>query len=119
MATLPQAGARVNGRDVDRLPQRPAVIGVVLRGLVGAATGKKMCGRGFAGPRPVYSLLEQLLSKQDSLGRLIALALVGLAVILAVAFGAYYLSQPEREPLYTGLSRDDIAMAITVKIACA
>ena len=53
---------------------------------------------------------EKLWSSIRDLGarRLMALALVGLAVILSVGFGAYYLSQPEREPLYTGLSRDDI-----------
>ena len=53
---------------------------------------------------------EKLWSNIRDLGarRLIALALVGLAVILSVGFGAYYLSQPEREPLYTGLSRDDV-----------
>ncbi|MFD2251549.1 flagellar M-ring protein FliF [Pseudochelatococcus lubricantis] len=40
--------------------------------------------------------------------RLAALAIVGLTVFLAVALGAYYLSRPEMEVLYTGLSRDDV-----------
>lgn len=40
--------------------------------------------------------------------RLIAMGVVLVTVLLAVTFGAYYLSQPERVPLYTGLSRDDV-----------
>ncbi|MGV6874658.1 flagellar basal-body MS-ring/collar protein FliF [Pseudochelatococcus sp. B33] len=40
--------------------------------------------------------------------RLAALAVVGLTVFFAVALGAYYLSRPEMEVLYTGLSRDDV-----------
>ncbi|MBB3808362.1 flagellar basal-body MS-ring/collar protein FliF [Pseudochelatococcus contaminans] len=41
--------------------------------------------------------------------RLAALAVVGLTVFLGVALGAYYLSRPEMEVLYTGLNRDDVA----------
>lgn len=41
--------------------------------------------------------------------RLIALGLVGLTVFLAVGLGAYYLSRPLRETLYSGLSRDDVS----------
>lgn len=40
--------------------------------------------------------------------RLAALGLVGLTVLLAVAGGAYYLSRPVQEALYTGLSREDV-----------
>jgi flagellar M-ring protein FliF len=40
--------------------------------------------------------------------RLIALAFVGVTVFSGVGLGAYYLSRPELEVLYTGLSRDDI-----------
>lgn len=41
--------------------------------------------------------------------RLIALGLVGLTVLLVIGLGAYYLSQPERETLYSNLSRDDVS----------
>ncbi|AWI87329.1 flagellar M-ring protein FliF [Methylobacterium sp. DM1] len=41
--------------------------------------------------------------------RLIALGLVGLLVFLGVGIGAYYLSRPAQETLYTGLSREDVA----------
>ena len=41
-------------------------------------------------------------------GRLTALALVGLAVFLGVGGGAYYLSRPEFDVLYTGLTREDV-----------
>lgn len=40
--------------------------------------------------------------------RLIALAFVGVTVFTGVGLGAYLLSRPELEVLYTGLSRDDI-----------
>lgn len=40
--------------------------------------------------------------------RLAALGLVGLTVLLAVGGGAYYLSRPVQEALYTGLSREDV-----------
>jgi flagellar M-ring protein FliF len=40
--------------------------------------------------------------------RLIALAVIGVSVFLAIGGGAYYLSRPELETLYTGLSRDDV-----------
>ena len=50
--------------------------------------------------------------------RLIALGLVGLVVFLAVGLGAYYLSRPIRETVYTGLSRDDIGrMGATLRDA--
>lgn len=53
---------------------------------------------------------ERLLANLRELGtrRLIALGVIGVAVLLAIGLGAYYLSQPEREPLYTGLSREDV-----------
>ena len=41
-------------------------------------------------------------------GRLTALAVVGLAVFLGVGGGAYYLSRPEFDVLYTGLTREDV-----------
>ncbi|MGX1309806.1 flagellar M-ring protein FliF [Amorphus suaedae] len=41
--------------------------------------------------------------------RLVALGLVGLTVILVVAVGAFFLSQPEREALYVDLSREDVS----------
>lgn len=40
--------------------------------------------------------------------KLAALGLVGLTVLLAVGGGAYYLSRPVQEALYTGLSREDV-----------
>ena len=40
--------------------------------------------------------------------KLAALGLVGMTVLLAVAGGAYYLSRPIQEALYTGLSREDV-----------
>ena len=40
--------------------------------------------------------------------RLIALGFIGLAVVGSIAAGAYFLGQPEREPLYANLSRDDV-----------
>ena len=54
---------------------------------------------------------ERLWSNIVELGarRLIALGLVGLLVFVGVGLGAYYLSRPAQEPLYTGLSREDVA----------
>ncbi|MTI45919.1 flagellar M-ring protein FliF [Roseibium hamelinense] len=40
--------------------------------------------------------------------RLIALAFIGIATILTVGLGAYYLSRPEQTVLYTGLDGDDV-----------
>jgi flagellar M-ring protein FliF len=40
--------------------------------------------------------------------RLAALAAIGLAVFLSVGVGAYYLSRPAQETLYTGLDREDV-----------
>lgn len=59
---------------------------------------------------PGLAQAEQLWSNIRDLGtrRLIALGLIALAVMLAIGLGVYYLSQPEREALYTGLSRDDV-----------
>ena len=52
---------------------------------------------------------ERLGSSLLGLGarRLAALAVVGLSVFGAVAFGSYYLSRPPLETLYIGLSRQD------------
>lgn len=69
---------------------------------------------------PGREQIEKLWSNILELGtrRLVALGLVGLTVFLAVGLGAYYLSRPQREPVYTGLSREDIArMGATLKDA--
>ncbi|APF38478.1 flagellar M-ring protein FliF [Chelatococcus daeguensis] len=54
---------------------------------------------------------EQLWANIRDLGtrRLIALGFIGLAVFLVVGLGAYYLSRPQQEPLYTGLTREDVS----------
>ena len=54
--------------------------------------------------------LQQLLNNLLELGprRLMALGLIGFAVLVTVVGGAYYLSRPEFETLYTGLSREDV-----------
>ncbi|WP_407524592.1 flagellar basal-body MS-ring/collar protein FliF [Methylobacterium oryzisoli] len=53
---------------------------------------------------------ERLWSNIVELGtrRLAALGVIGLTVFLAVGLGAYYLSRPAQETLYTGLNREDI-----------
>ncbi len=55
--------------------------------------------------------LERLWGSIAGLGarRLIALAFIGIAVMVVVGVGAYYLSRPQQEVLYTGLTRDDVA----------
>jgi len=40
--------------------------------------------------------------------RLVALGVIGLVVFLGVGLGAYYLSRPAQEALYTGLEREDV-----------
>lgn len=54
--------------------------------------------------------LERLLVSILALGarRLIALAIVGLGVMAVLGVGAYYMSRPPTEVLYSGLTRDDI-----------
>ena len=54
--------------------------------------------------------LQTLLANIAALGarRLAALAVVGIGVVLVLGVGAYYLSRPAQETLYTGLTRDDI-----------
>ena len=54
--------------------------------------------------------LQQLLNNLLELGprRLMALGLIGFAVLITVVGGAYYLSRPEFESLYTGLTREDV-----------
>ncbi|QTL04330.1 flagellar M-ring protein FliF [Aquabacter sp. L1I39] len=54
--------------------------------------------------------LEAILANLRNLGarRLIALGLIGATVVAAIALGAYYLSQPERETLYANLNREDV-----------
>ncbi|WP_346914801.1 flagellar basal-body MS-ring/collar protein FliF [uncultured Roseibium sp.] len=53
---------------------------------------------------------EKLWANLQELGarRLIALALIGLATIMTVGLGAYYLSRPEQTVLYTGLDGEDV-----------
>ncbi|WP_346896974.1 flagellar basal-body MS-ring/collar protein FliF [uncultured Roseibium sp.] len=53
---------------------------------------------------------EKLWANLQELGakRLIALALIGLATIMTVGLGAYYLSRPEQTVLYTGLEGEDV-----------
>ncbi|WBL77205.1 flagellar M-ring protein FliF [Bradyrhizobium xenonodulans] len=54
--------------------------------------------------------IQQLLNNLLELGprRLMALGLIGFAVLVTVVGGAYYLSRPEFETLYTGLNREDV-----------
>jgi flagellar M-ring protein FliF len=56
------------------------------------------------------AVAQQLLNNLIQLGprRLMALGLIGFTVLVTVVGGAYYLSRPEFEPLYTGLSREDV-----------
>jgi flagellar M-ring protein FliF len=53
---------------------------------------------------------EKLLESVRGLGtrRLVALGVIGLAVMLVIGLGTMFLSEPQRTPLYTGLSRDDV-----------
>ncbi len=54
--------------------------------------------------------LEKLWVSFAGLGarRLMALALVGIGVMAMLGVGGYYLSRPQQELLYSGLSRDDV-----------
>ena len=54
---------------------------------------------------------ERLWANLRGLGvrRLVALALIGVAVFAVTALAGYYLSRPTMETLYSGLDRDDIA----------
>jgi len=54
--------------------------------------------------------LERLLTSIVGLGarRLIALAFVGVAVMTVLGVGGYYLSRPQQDVLYSGLTRDDV-----------
>jgi flagellar M-ring protein FliF len=54
--------------------------------------------------------LERLWASIAGLGgrRLVALAVVGIGVMALLSAGAYYLSRPQQEVLYSGLSRDDV-----------
>ena len=55
--------------------------------------------------------LERLWSSLLALGgrRLAAMGLVGLAVFAAVGLGSYYLSRPQLEAIYTGLTPQDVS----------
>lgn len=55
--------------------------------------------------------LDSVVSNLGALGarRLTALGLIGLSVFAAVAFGSYYLSRPDFEPLYAGLTPQDVS----------
>ncbi|WP_430513528.1 flagellar basal-body MS-ring/collar protein FliF [Pannonibacter phragmitetus] len=54
---------------------------------------------------------EKLWANLMELGvrRLVALALIGIATVVTVGLGAYYLSRPQMTPLYTGLEGDDVS----------
>jgi flagellar M-ring protein FliF len=54
---------------------------------------------------------ERLWTNLQGLGvrRLVALALIGIAVFAVTGLAGYYLSRPTMETLYSGLDRDDIA----------
>lgn len=54
---------------------------------------------------------EKLLASIAGLGarRLMALALVGIAVLGLIGIGTYYLSRPEQQVLYSGLTREDVS----------
>ncbi len=54
---------------------------------------------------------ERLWTSLQGLGvrRLVALALIGVAVFAVTGVAGYYLSRPTMETLYSGLDRDDIA----------
>ncbi|MFG1296592.1 MULTISPECIES: flagellar basal-body MS-ring/collar protein FliF [Xanthobacter] len=54
--------------------------------------------------------LELLWQNLRDLGvrRLVALGLIGLTVVGTIGVGVYYLGQPEREPLYANLTREDV-----------
>ena len=55
--------------------------------------------------------VERVLANMRELGprRLTGLAAIAIATLLAVGIGASYLAAPQREVLYTGLNRDDVA----------
>ncbi|SCY06191.1 flagellar basal-body MS-ring/collar protein FliF [Microvirga guangxiensis] len=59
---------------------------------------------------------ERLWTSLMQLGarRLAALGAIGFVVFLAVGVGAYYLSRPAQETLYTGLDREDVSRMGTV-----
>lgn len=54
--------------------------------------------------------LDMLLGNLRQLGarRLVALAMIGLAVLAAIGLGAFFLSRPTSETLYANLSREDV-----------
>lgn len=53
---------------------------------------------------------QQILDNLSALGarKLGAMAIIGLLVVAVVGLGAYYLSRPDMETLYTGLDRQDV-----------
>lgn len=55
--------------------------------------------------------LDRILNNLGALGarRLMALSLIGLSVFVAVGFGSYYLSRPDFETLYAGLTTQDVS----------
>lgn len=55
--------------------------------------------------------LERLWASLKGLGprRLAALASVGIAIFTIVGFGSYYLSRPDLEVLYVGLTPPEVA----------
>ncbi|MGE0630431.1 MAG: flagellar basal-body MS-ring/collar protein FliF [Hyphomicrobiaceae bacterium] len=55
--------------------------------------------------------IDQLVANLAKLGarKLAILAIVGLSVMLAVGLAAYYLGRPAMQPIYTGLSPQDVS----------
>lgn len=53
---------------------------------------------------------QQILDNLSALGakKLGAMAIIGLLVVVVVGLGAYYLSRPDTETLYSGLDRQDV-----------
>ena len=60
---------------------------------------------------PAWVQFERLWANLMALGfrRLAVLGTVGIAITSVVAFGSYYLSQPDVEILYSGLSQQDVS----------
>lgn len=65
---------------------------------------------------PNWTQIAQLTSSLANLGarRLAALAIAGLTTILAIGLVAYYLGRPAMQPIYTGLSAQDVARMSSV-----
>ena len=80
----------------------------------GASSSREHADPILTDPRVATNLLaqaERLWTSLQGLGvrRLVALALIGVAVFAVTGVAGYYLSRPTMETLYSGLDRDDIA----------